>query len=160
MRSNISPLSFSFIAKAIGFGHPKDFLRPVDVKVRQVIDRWRAIKTHINLTLETYLPAERQKEKILQELEGAATPFLEAITSRTRLLVDGDLRDDLDLLFQKKSIAKTARHSKRHRGTKTELQSFSEEAVRNLSNTWDPSNFTLFGPDVSYICFYAVHFLL
>ncbi|KAL5964963.1 hypothetical protein TSMEX_007313 [Taenia solium] len=143
----VDPHTKSFIAKAIGFDHPKDFLRPVDVKVRQVIDRWRAIKTHINLTLEAYLPAERQKEKILQELEGAATPFLEAITSKTRLLVDGDLRDESDLLFHKKSIAKSARHSKRHRGTKAEFQSFPEEAAQGLSNTWDSSNFALFGPD-------------
>ncbi|KAL5112070.1 hypothetical protein TcWFU_005017 [Taenia crassiceps] len=143
----VDPLTKSLVAKAIGFDHPKDFLRPVDVKVRQVIDRWRAIKTHINLTLETYLPAERQKEKILQELEGAATPFLEAITRRTRLLIDGDLRDDSDLLFHKKSIAKAGRHSKRHRGAKVDLHSYSEEAAQDPSNTWDSSNFVLFGPD-------------
>ncbi|VDM17171.1 unnamed protein product [Hydatigera taeniaeformis] len=143
---HMDPITKSFIAKAIGFEHPKDFLRPVDVKVRQVMDRWRAIKTYVNLSLEAYLPAERQKEKILQQLEEAAIPFLETVTSKARLLVDGDLRDESDLIFRQRSTAKTPRQSKRHKVAKAELDSFSE-AAQNLSNNWDSSTFALFGPD-------------
>ena len=139
----------SLSAKAIGFNHPKDFLRPVDVKVRPVVNRWRAIKTHINLTLEAYLPADRQKEKIFRELQEAVTPFLEAIVDKTRLLIDGDLKSESDLLFSKKSISKAGRIPRRHREPKADLQR-PEDTVQNRSS-WDPTNFTLFGPNVRII---------
>ncbi|VDN09710.1 unnamed protein product [Dibothriocephalus latus] len=47
----------------------KDFFRPVDVKVKPIIDRWRAIKTYITLSIETNLPSERQQETIMEQLK-------------------------------------------------------------------------------------------
>lgn len=144
---HVDPIAKILTAKAIGFDHPKDFLRPVDVKVRPVMDRWRAVKTHIDLTLETYLPPERQKETIFQELQEAVAPFLKMIASKIRILVNGELKEDSDPIFPKKSAGKVARHSKRHRETlEAEIPCYSDDAN---SSTWDSTNFTLFGPDVS-----------
>ncbi|KAM7540403.1 hypothetical protein Aperf_G00000038317 [Anoplocephala perfoliata] len=142
---HVDPVAKILTAKAVSFDHPKDFLRPVDVKVRPVMDRWRAVKTHIDLTLETYLPPERQKETIFRELQEAVSPFLKMITSKTRILVNGELKEDSDIIFSKKSAGRFARHSKRHRETReAESPCSSDDAS---SSTWDSINFTLFGPD-------------
>nr|CDS33806.1 protein odr 4 [Hymenolepis microstoma] len=141
---HVDPVTKTFTAKAIDFDQPKDFLRPVDVKVRSVMDRWRAIKTHINLTIDTYLPAERQKETIFAELHEAVSPFLETITSNTRILLNGDLKEDSDPVFSKKIVGKPARHSKRHR----HLREIEPSSTDDLSSSpWDSTNFILFSSD-------------
>ena len=119
------------------------------MKIRPVASRWRAIKTHINLTLETFLPADRQKEKIFQEIHEAATPFLEAIANKTRLLIDGDLKNESDLLFPKRLVSKFARSSRHHCEVKEDF-AHSKGAVQNCF-AWDPTDFALFGPDVSIV---------
>lgn len=141
---HVDPITKTFTAKAIGFDHPKDFLRPIDVKVRPVVDRWRAIKTHINLTIDTYLPAERQKETIFAELHEAVSPFLETITSKTRILLNGDLKEDSQPVFSKKTAGKPTHHSKRYRHLR-EIESPSTDDLS--SSPWDSTNFTLFSPD-------------
>ncbi|VUZ47226.1 unnamed protein product [Hymenolepis diminuta] len=140
---HVDPFTKVLTAKAIGFDHPKDFLRPIDVKVRPVMDRWRAIKTHINLILDTYLPAERQKETIFAELQEAVSPFLETITSKTRILLNGDLKEDSDPVFSKNAAEKPARHSKRRQ----EVRGVESPFTDNLSSSWDSTNFTLFSSD-------------
>lgn len=121
----------------------------MDVKVRPVIDRWRAIKTYIMLSVEAYLPAERQKKTILEQLQIAVSPFLQSVKNKTRLLVNGELKSTGDVLFSgksQKSAAKINRHPKRHRDS-------AAAAVKNDSphhTLWEPVNFTLFGPDVGF----------
>uniref|UniRef100_A0A5K3FDX9 Protein artemis n=1 Tax=Mesocestoides corti TaxID=53468 RepID=A0A5K3FDX9_MESCO len=148
---HVDPLSKKLLAKTIGFTQAKDFLRPIDVKVRPVVDRWRSIKTYTTLSVETNLPPERQKEKIFDELQDAVRPFLQAVHERTRLLVNGDMKSDTDPLFSGRSqraAVKAPRHSRRHKdaySTKSVKQDSSEEA--HHAAHWDPSTFTLFGPD-------------
>ncbi|VDL91168.1 unnamed protein product, partial [Schistocephalus solidus] len=130
----------------------KDFFRPVDVKVKSIIDRWRAIKTYITLSIETHLPSERQLDTIMEQLKKAADPYLHAINSETRLLVNNTLRGPEEPLFSVKgkdsnkpgSQAK-GRTQKRHTLPREKFAHVRQETCP--STLWEPLDFTLFGPD-------------
>ncbi|TNN12641.1 Protein odr-4 isoform 1 [Schistosoma japonicum] len=115
----------SFIAKL----HPQTNLtsfRSVEIKIRSFIDRWASFKTQILLSLETHLPSDRKKEKILHQLQAAVEPYLQSLVTETQLLINGELRQpdekllrDIDFSvpkdsdIQTKNSKKTSR-SKRH----------------------------------------------
>ncbi|CAL8086411.1 unnamed protein product [Calicophoron daubneyi] len=73
--------------------------RTVNVRTRPLLNYWRAFKTHISLQLETNLPSDRKKEKILRQLQAAVEPYLRALVTETNLLVNGEMRDDAASVF-------------------------------------------------------------
>nr|VZI06235.1 unnamed protein product [Spirometra erinaceieuropaei] len=148
----VEPKTRKITAKVIGFTPTKDFFRPVDVKVKPTIDRWRAIKTHITLSIETHLPSERQRETIMEQLKKAADPYLHAINSETRLLVNNALRGPEEPLFSVKSRESNrpgsqtkSRTQKRHTLPKEKFPHGRQESCP--TTLWEPLDFTLFGPD-------------
>ncbi|KAA0188089.1 Odorant response abnormal protein 4 [Fasciolopsis buskii] len=64
----------------------------VPVKFRDLTSLWKSFKTSISLCLETSLPSDRKKEKILRQLQLAVEPYLSALLKDTQLLVNGDYR--------------------------------------------------------------------
>ncbi|BHF60052.1 hypothetical protein SprV_0100301300 [Sparganum proliferum] len=148
----VEPKTRKITAKVLGFTPTKDFFRPVDVKVKPTIDRWRAIKTHITLSIETHLPSERQRETIMEQLKKAADPYLHAINSETRLLVNNALRGPEEPLFSVKSRDSNrpgsqtkSRTQKRHTLPKEKFPNGRQESCP--TTLWEPLDFTLFGPD-------------
>ncbi len=72
---------FRLSAKAINPSLSNDFFRPIDVKVKPVLERWRAIKTHVTLAMETILPPERLQEKILEAMRVSFCVHFRSITT-------------------------------------------------------------------------------
>uniref|UniRef100_A0A183AE39 PX domain-containing protein n=1 Tax=Echinostoma caproni TaxID=27848 RepID=A0A183AE39_9TREM len=124
---------------------------------------WKSFKTSISLCLETSLPSDRKKEKILKQLQVlhfftlamftpfdfqlAVEPYLSALLKDTQLLINGDYRDpeqrviveELDSLTPTrtgvgKSSKKSSRLSRR-RANETSNIDLSDSEVRE-SNTY------------------------
>ncbi|TNN12640.1 Protein odr-4 isoform 3 [Schistosoma japonicum] len=115
-----------FHCKASSPNEPNSSFRSVEIKIRSFIDRWASFKTQILLSLETHLPSDRKKEKILHQLQAAVEPYLQSLVTETQLLINGELRQpdekllrDIDFSvpkdsdIQTKNSKKTSR-SKRH----------------------------------------------
>ncbi|CAH8477369.1 unnamed protein product [Schistosoma turkestanicum] len=75
-------------------------LRTVEVKIRPIVDRWVSFKTQILLSLETHLPSDRKKEKILHQLQAAIEPYLQSLVTETQLLINGELRQPNERLLK------------------------------------------------------------
>ncbi|CAH8514074.1 unnamed protein product [Schistosoma rodhaini] len=86
------PKTKRFQCKASAADGSNNQFRTVEVKIRPVIDRWVSFKTHILLSLETHLPSDRKKEKILYQLQAAVEPYLQSLVTETQLLINGELR--------------------------------------------------------------------
>ncbi|KAH8861393.1 Protein S-acyltransferase 10 [Schistosoma japonicum] len=115
-----------FHCKASSPNEPNSSFRSVEIKIRSFIDRWASFKTQVLLSLETHLPSDRKKEKILHQLQAAVEPYLQSLVTETQLLINGELRQpdekllrDIDFSvpkdsdIQTKNSKKTSR-SKRH----------------------------------------------
>lgn len=86
------PKTKKFQCKASAADGSNNQFRTVEVKIRPFIDRWVSFKTHILLSLETHLPSDRKKEKILYQLQAAVEPYLQSLVTETQLLINGELR--------------------------------------------------------------------
>ncbi|CAH8516502.1 Palmitoyltransferase ZDHHC12-B, variant 3 [Schistosoma haematobium] len=85
------PKTKKFQCKASAADGSNSQFRIVEVKIRPFIDRWVSFKTHILLSLETHLPSDRKKEKILYQLQAAVEPYLQSLVTETQLLINGEL---------------------------------------------------------------------
>ncbi|CAH8510203.1 unnamed protein product [Schistosoma guineensis] len=85
------PKTKKFQCKASAADGSNSQFRTVEVKIRPFIDRWVSFKTHILLSLETHLPSDRKKEKILYQLQAAVEPYLQSLVTETQLLINGEL---------------------------------------------------------------------
>ncbi|CAH8523125.1 unnamed protein product [Heterobilharzia americana] len=88
----VDPQTKKFLCKATCADGSNSQLRTLDVKVRPVIDRWMAFKTNILLSIETHLPSDRKKERILHQLQAAVEPYIQSLVTETQLLINGELR--------------------------------------------------------------------
>ncbi|THD17994.1 Odorant response abnormal protein 4 [Fasciola hepatica] len=105
----------------------------IPVKCRELMPLWKSFKTSISLCLETSLPSDRKKEKILKQLQLAVEPYLSALLKDTQLLVNGEYRSpEQRVIFEEVDSATPTRVST------SKVSKKSSKASRRKTN--EPSN--------------------
>ncbi|GAA56926.1 protein odr-4 homolog [Clonorchis sinensis] len=136
------PQSKKFTCKILDVGSSVSIFRSATVKPQMFIHSYRTFRTTISLSVETILPADRQKEEILLQLQAAVKPYLQSLLRESNLLINGEFRDSIDYVLadvgEKAMVDVLSSSKQRKRSSKvSKRRSFGAEKTSDYGESGD-----------------------
>ncbi|CAH8612535.1 unnamed protein product [Dicrocoelium dendriticum] len=114
----VDPAAKKFTCMTLDARSPTAVFVPVPAKERLLLHSYKSFKTHISISAETILPADRKKEEILLQLQMAVKPYLQALLADANLLINGEFREGTDKVLPAQPEVTSSIPTKAQRRTK------------------------------------------